>query len=87
MLFGLKRYGIEGGDPLVVVLNDCAPIGSGFEVGLLDGSVLRVPRVKPMAEAITIEEPILGSISIPASELLEIRAIGSRAGAGVTSRP
>jgi hypothetical protein len=81
VLFGTKKFGIEGGDPLVVVLNDGTPGNSGFEVRLLDGSALRARKITATAEAITVEEPILGSFSIPTSELVEIRAIGRQASA------
>ncbi len=85
VLFGSKKLWIEGGDPVVVVLNDCVPLTTGFEVRLLDGSALRVPRITPKAETITVEEPILGSFSIPTSELFEIRALASRTAAATGS--
>ena len=79
VLFGLKRFGTEGSDSPVVVLNDCAPADSGLEVRLLDGSIFRASRLTAMAQRITINEPVLGSISIPTAELFEIRALGPRA--------
>ncbi|HEY0549669.1 MAG TPA: hypothetical protein VGF13_08710, partial [Verrucomicrobiae bacterium] len=49
---------------------------AGFEVRLLDGSALQVPKVVANAQTITIQEPILGTLAIPATELFEIRALG-----------
>lgn len=81
VLFGTKRFGIENGDALVVVLNDSVPARSGFEVRLLDGSALQVPKILANAQTLTVEEPILGVLSIPTTELFEIRALGPRAAA------
>jgi hypothetical protein len=81
VLFGSKKFGIENGDAVAVVLNDFVPARSGFEVTLLDGSALQVPKITANAETITIHEPILGTLSIPATELFEIRAIGLASGA------
>jgi hypothetical protein len=79
VLFGLKRFSIEGSDPVAVVLNDCAPARAGFEVRLLDGSVLRAAKLTATSQEIALDEPILGNLSFPAAELFEIRALGARA--------
>jgi hypothetical protein len=79
VLFGLKRFSIEGSDPVAVVLNDCAPARATFEVRLLDGSVLRAAKLTATSQAIAIDEPILGNLSFPAAELFEIRPLGARA--------
>jgi hypothetical protein len=71
----------------VVVLNDGTPANSGFEVRLLDGSALRAQKITATTETITVEEPILGNLSIPTSELVEIRAMGRHATAGTGFDP
>jgi hypothetical protein len=40
---------------------------------LLDGSVLRATSLSASARGVTIAEPLLGQIFIPAGELFEIR--------------
>lgn len=76
VLFGLKRFGLEDGGPLVVVLNDVMEEASGFEVRLLDGSVLRARKLKAAPATLTVEDSILGDLAIPAAELVEIRPLG-----------
>ena len=76
VLFGLKRFPVEGNDALVVVLNDVVAENSGFEVRLLDGSVLRARKVRATPASLAIEDSILGEISIPFSELVELRQLG-----------
>ena len=76
VLFGSKKFGIENGEAVAVILNDPAPARPGFEVRLLDGSALQVPKVVANARTITIQEPILGTLSFPATELFEIRTLG-----------
>jgi len=85
VLFGLKRFHVDGGEPLVVVLNDCAPARADFEVRLLDGSVFRALKMSATTETITFEEPVLGGISVPTSELFEIRALRSQVAMTATS--
>ncbi len=85
VLFGSKKFWIESGDPLAVVLNDCILANSGFEVRLLDGSAVRTPRLAATAQTITLEEQTLGSFSVPTAELFEIRALGSPGAANSTS--
>jgi len=76
VLFGLKRFAVEGNDALVVVLNDVAAINSGFEVRLLDGSVLRAQKVRAKPASLVIEDSILGELAIPFSELVALRQLG-----------
>jgi hypothetical protein len=83
VLFGTKRFGIEGGDALVVVLNDATPPSTGFEVRLLDGSAYQVPQLTATADAVTIHEPILGTVSIPTTELFEIRSLAAHHSEGM----
>jgi hypothetical protein len=75
VLFGLKRFGIEGGEPVVLVLNDCALTNTPYEVRLLDGSVLRAAKISANERVITIEEPLLGQLSIPAGEIFKISRV------------
>lgn len=80
LLFGMKRYGIEGSGPLVVVLNDVAAKDAGYEVRLLDGSAFRAQKLGATAETIALHDSILGELTFPTSELVEIRQLGVRAG-------
>ncbi len=80
VLFGLKRYGLEDG-PFVVVLNDVAEENSGHEVRLLDGSVLRVKKLRAAPASLTVTDSLLGDLVIPSAELLEISAPGAIAAA------
>ncbi|HTD66081.1 MAG TPA: PA14 domain-containing protein [Candidatus Limnocylindria bacterium] len=80
VLFGMKNFSIEGGEPLVIVLNDCAPSQSGWDVRLLDGTALRTARLIATTQTITVEEPALGSISISPAELFDIRRVTSITG-------
>jgi hypothetical protein len=76
VLFGLKKYWIEDGGPLVVVLNDVVSDHSSFEVRLLDGSVLRARKIQATPTSLIIEDSILGEIPISPAELVEIRQLG-----------
>jgi hypothetical protein len=76
VLFGLKKYWVEDGGPLVVVLNDVVKEDSGFEVRLLDGSVLRARKIQATPASLMIEDSILGEILVPPAELVEIRQLG-----------
>ena len=76
VLFGLKRYSIDNGEPLVVILNDVTPVRTGFEVRLLDGSVIMASRLQAGPAVIQIEDSILGPLTVPVGELVEIRALG-----------
>ena len=75
VLFGLKRYWIESSDPVAVVLNDYAPATAAFEVRLLNGSVLRATKLSATADGITMQEPLLGMLLIPVSDLFEIKRL------------
>lgn len=77
VLFGLKRFNADG-ESLVVVLNDFTPPNTGFEVRLLDGSMLRSPRLIANAQTITVEEPVLGNLSVPVADLFEIVHLPAR---------
>jgi hypothetical protein len=59
-----------------VVLNDVTAENSGFEVRLLDGSVLRARKLRATSTSLAIEDSILGEISVPLSELVELRQLG-----------
>ena len=73
VLFGVKRFGIESGDASVVILNDFETDSAASEVRLLDGSILRGRKVFASPRQLTVEEPLLGPISIPVDEVWEIR--------------
>lgn len=75
VLFGLKRFRIDGGEPLVIVLNDFTPAGLGWEVRLLDGTTLRTARLNATAQTVTFDEPVLGNISVLPAELIDIRRV------------
>ena len=77
VLFGLKKFWIENGDPVVVVLNDVEPARAGFEVKLLDGSVFRTSTLKATAQTVTLDEAVLGSMAISTADLFEIRRAGA----------
>lgn len=90
VLFGLKRFRIEGGDVVAVVLNDFQPVPARFEVRLLNGSVLRAHTISATDKVITLQEPVLGSLALPVAELFEIRSLEKRPGAAAnasTGRP
>jgi hypothetical protein len=72
VLFGLKRFSIEGGGPVAVVLNDLVPSRAPFKVRLLDGSSFSSLSLSANAHSLMLEEPVLGRFSIPTSELLQI---------------
>jgi hypothetical protein len=72
VLFGAKRFWIEGGDATVVVLNNCHPEPATAEIRLLDGSVVRATRLAANADTLTIEEPILGVLMIPVADIWKI---------------
>jgi hypothetical protein len=74
VLFGLKRFGTDG-DVLVVVLNDGVAEARGYEVRLLDGSVLCATSVSGREGGMVVEEPLLGKLSISADELFEVRRL------------
>ena len=72
VLFGLKRFGIEGGEPMVCVLNDCVPAKTPYEVRLLDGSFLRASNISANEDGVTIDEPLLGQFSVSSSDIFRI---------------
>jgi hypothetical protein len=76
VLFGLKRFQVEGNDALVVVINDVVAEKSGYEVRLLDGSVLRARKIRATPASVAVEDSILGELKIPFSELVELRQLG-----------
>jgi hypothetical protein len=76
VLFGLKRFGIEDSGPLVVVMNDVVNEKSGYEVRLLDGSVLRATNVRATPTSLTATDSILGDLTFPVTELVEVRQLG-----------
>ena len=71
----------QAGNRLVVILNDVTPARTGFEVRLLDGSVIMASRLQAGPAAIRIEDSILGPLTVPVGELVEIRALGITAAA------
>jgi hypothetical protein len=73
VLFGLRKMWIEGGDAAVVILNDCVPDSATYAVHLLDCSIIRAARVSVMGSMLNVEEPLLGTLSIPVSNLCELR--------------
>jgi hypothetical protein len=75
VLFGLKRFRIEGGEPVALVLNESVPAATAFRIRLLDGSSFCATSLSGNAEAVTIQEPLLGVLSIPVSDLIEIERI------------
>jgi hypothetical protein len=75
VLFGLKRYRTEGNDAMAVVLNDMAPVQVAFRVRLLDGSSLGTSELTGADGAITLEEPLLGRVTLAASEVFEIERV------------
>ena len=90
VLFGMKRFSSEGsGESLVLVLNDVVAPKTQFEVRTLDGSVFHGVKVTAHAQTIQLEEPLLGEIAVPVTELYEIRALEPRvaSAAASTSRP
>jgi len=76
VLFGLRKYWIEGGDALAVVLNDCAPASAQYEVRLLDGSVVRATEIAVANETLMAQEPLLGVLAFPVAEVCELRRLG-----------
>lgn len=91
VLFGLKRFWIEGGEAVAVVLNDFQPAPAKFEVRLLNGSILRATSISATDKLVTLHEPILGSLAIAVGELFEIRSVeklfGKAAANVSTARP
>ncbi len=75
VLYGLKRFRIEGGEPVAAVLNESVPAATAFRVRLLNGSNLGATSLSGTAEAITIQEPLLGALSFPLADLLEIERV------------
>lgn len=75
VLYGLRRFSIEGGEPLVILLNDPSPTRSGWEVRLLNGTSLRASRLTPTAQSITVDDTVVGRVTVPTSELFEIRHV------------
>jgi hypothetical protein len=84
VLFGVKRFRIEGGEPIAVVLNEPTPSRTaGFRVRLMDGSVLNVTTFSPSADRVTVEQPLLGRVTLPIADLLEVeRALAAKAQPG-----
>ena len=79
VLFGAKRFWLEGGDATVAVLNDCHPQRAAAVVSLLDGSVVRAASLTANGGALTLEEPVLGSMTIPAADIWKIDRAASSA--------
>jgi hypothetical protein len=79
VLFGLKRFGIENGEVLVVVMNDCERVANGYELRLLDGSVLRAAKISSAERGLTIDEPLLGQLFVATSDLFEMRRASRQA--------
>jgi hypothetical protein len=75
VLFGLKRYRTEGNEAMAVVLNDMAPVQVAYRIRLLDGSSLGATEMSGADGSITLEEPLLGRVTLAASEVFEIERV------------
>lgn len=75
VLFGQRKFWIENGEVVALLLQPCALTPAPFEVRLVDGSVLRADRLRPAGQTVRVEDTTLGELVIPESELLEIGAL------------
>ncbi len=78
ILFGLKRYSVENGEAVVLVLNDLAPVATTYEVRLLNGSALRARSLVLGGGQVTLEEPLLGGLTFSLADIFEIRRLAAR---------
>ncbi len=73
VLFGRKTFSREGGNALALVFNDLVPQATPLEVTLLDGSVVRARSVRAVGEALELDEPVLGKLTVPPAHVQEVR--------------
>jgi PA14 domain len=72
ILFGLRSYEAAR-DVTAVVLNEVTPTAAQYEIQLQDRSILFAVRAKIENENLVIEDPFLGTVQVPASDLVTIK--------------
>ena len=73
VLFGLRSY-TQGHQARAFILRELAPAPAAYEVKTLDGSVWRAKTARLENDALALELPGIGKVSLAAGELLELTA-------------
>jgi hypothetical protein len=73
VLFGRRTFNLENPEVLALVLNSPSPEPQGLQLKLLDGSVLNVASVAIAQEQWVVREGLLGRLTIPETEIAELK--------------
>ena len=79
LLFGRRTFNLEHPEVLALVLNSPAAESDGLQLKLLDGSVLKAKSFTSAPGQWIVRDGLLGSISIPEKEIVELRNTRSTA--------
>jgi hypothetical protein len=73
LLFGRRTFNLEHPEVVALVLNSPAAETDGLQLKLLDGSVLKAKSFAAAPGQWIVHDELLGSISIPEKEIVELR--------------
>jgi hypothetical protein len=73
VVFGPRTFGIKTHDVLAIYLKDADAPGLPYVVTATDGSVFQSKSIKISKDSVSIEDPNLGPLELPTSELAQLK--------------
>lgn len=73
VVFGPRTFGIKTHDVLAIYLKDADAPGLPYVVTTTDGSVFQSKSIKMSKDSVSIEDPNLGPLELPTSELARLK--------------